>query len=96
MNVSTMPLQVAHVKEPLPPDVLAALDRINSYIITAQINWTSRRNEQRNQAKNSLKVLVMALDALSFAEYMEQREKLAKQAKRAANALVDMQQKRSA
>lgn len=68
-------------KDPLPPHVLAALERLHEYILFIEINTTSRRMETRQQALNSLKVFVGSLDALSNAEYFEQREKAAKRRK---------------
>lgn len=62
------------VKDPLPPNVLKAIDVLNTYIVTRRINWTSRRQEVRKQTQRQLVSFVMALDALSFAEFMEQQE----------------------
>ena len=69
-------------KDPLPPPVLKALEKLQEYILFIDINTTSRRMETRQQALNSLKVMVGALDALSNAEYFEQREKAAKRARK--------------
>lgn len=62
------------MKDPLPPNVLKALDTLNTYILTRRINWTSRRMEIVRQTQRAHIAYVMTLDALSFAEFMEQQE----------------------
>lgn len=82
-------------KEPLPPEVVQAISTINTWIICCDINWTSRRQEIREQTQRALKSFVVSLDDLSFAEHMERRERAAKRAKKQEPTMLQ-RQKRSA
>jgi hypothetical protein len=81
-------------KEPLPPEVIRAIDTLNTYIICCKINWTSHRQAVRTQTQRALTSFVMSLDALSFAEYMEQQEYKRKYAPKPVT--MPEQQRRSA
>ena len=86
--------QPVQTKDPLPPEVIKAIAVLNGYILNVHINWTSHRHAIRQQTQRALTSFVMSLDALSFAEYMEQQEAKRKYAPKPVE--IQQQQKRSA